>query len=186
MGKTLKIITSIAVLTILYIWLSMTINSCGTKSNSPLDEITENVDELVEDTGEVIGEATEDLFEDEEAGEDAGESIEEDITFEEAEEIIEEKIMDTPKPTYTPSTSANTSSTGVYMIIAGSYLIESNASEMVTKLKGMGYNSAEKVVFDNSPYHTVITSRFDDYAQAVKVSNNLKSKGVDCYVKKRS
>ena len=104
------------------------------------------------------------------------------------EEIVEEVIDNTPPPErYTQNTQTATSnSSGQYMIIAGNYLVQSNANEMSKKLKNLGFGSAEVATFDNSQYHTVIASRYSDYGKAVEASSNLKAKGIDCYVKKRS
>lgn len=180
MGKVFKIITWIIVLSILYIWISMTFNSCGNKAQDVADNLDETIENVVSETGEAIEETTEEFFEDGEI-----ESIEEDVIEDEiiedeiVEEIIEEKIIE-DTPVYTSS------SNGQYMIIAGNYLVESNANEMARKLQKMGYQSAEKVIFDASSYHTVIASRFSDYGEAVRTASNLKAKGIDCYVKKRT
>jgi hypothetical protein len=72
------------------------------------------------------------------------------------------------------------------MLIAGNYLVQSNANEMRSKLSNLGFANAEVAIFDNSQYHTVIASRYSDYGEALESSSNLKAKGIDCYVKKRS
>ena len=72
------------------------------------------------------------------------------------------------------------------MLIAGNYLVESNANEMRRKLSNLGFGNAEVAIFDNSQYHTVIASRYSDYGRALESSSDLKAKGIDCYVKKRS
>jgi cell division septation protein DedD len=68
------------------------------------------------------------------------------------------------------------------MIVAGNYLLEDNADEMVRKLKKSGYNSAEKVVFDLSQYHSVVAARFDDRSSADRMAKRLKDEGFDNYV----
>jgi len=74
---------------------------------------------------------------------------------------------------------------GKYLIVAGNFLVENNANEMVDKLVNMGYNSAEVSVFDYSQYYTVIASRSDDYGLASSLSSELKTKGIDNYVHTR-
>jgi hypothetical protein len=71
------------------------------------------------------------------------------------------------------------------MVMAGSYILESNADEMVMKLNKLGYSNAEKVVFDLSQFHSVCAGRFDDYTKAVQVSAELKRRGVDNYVHRK-
>ena len=68
------------------------------------------------------------------------------------------------------------------MIVAGNFLLEDNANEMVRKLKNGGYNSAEKVVFDLSQYYTVVAARFDDRNSADQMAKRLKNEGFDNYV----
>ncbi len=75
---------------------------------------------------------------------------------------------------------------GQYMIIAGNYLIRSNAEIMVDKLQSMGYTSASIVVFERSQYHTVLASRLNDYEEALDISNALRRQGIETYVKRRN
>jgi len=158
----------------------MTFNSCGNKASNAADELVDGIENSMENSGEAITETTEEFFEDEEI-DYTEEVIENDNDFEVEDEIIEEKLMDsTPEPSYASNSS------GQYMIIAGNYLVESNANEMAKKLQNMGYGGAEKVIFDASSYHTVIASRFSDYGKAVRTASDLKAKGIDCYVKKQS
>ncbi|MEL6124482.1 MAG: SPOR domain-containing protein [Bacteroidota bacterium] len=82
----------------------------------------------------------------------------------------------------TQPTSTSYSSGGRYVVVAGNYLLEGNADNMVSKLRKEGYGSAEKVVFDLSQYYTVIASRHASRNAAGAASANLKSMGVDNYV----
>jgi hypothetical protein len=184
MGKVFKIVTWIIVLAVVYIWFSTVIKSCSNKApDAALDAIGDGTEELIDNTGEMITDAGEVLFEDE----DINYSEPEVEDFEPVEEIVEEVIDNTPPPErYTQNTQTTSSNSGQYMIIAGNYLVQSNANEMSKKLKNLGFGSAEVATFDNSQYHTVIASRYSDYGKAVEASSNLKAKGVDCYVKKRS
>ena len=84
-----------------------------------------------------------------------------------------------------PSVEQRSSMSGKYLLVAGNFLVESNANAMVNKLIDMGYNSAEVSVFDYSQYYTVIASRSDDYTLAGNLSSELKRKGIDNYVHTR-
>jgi hypothetical protein len=68
------------------------------------------------------------------------------------------------------------------MVIAGSFLIKDNALDMKNRLSKLGYENSELVVFDLSQYHSVVASRYSTYEAALKISNELKRSGVDCYV----
>lgn len=83
-----------------------------------------------------------------------------------------------------PAVSYETSGSD-FMVIAGSYLVESNANEMVQTLKKMGFSGAEKVVFDLSKFYSVSAGRFPDHEAASKAAAKLKSNGIDCYVHKK-
>lgn len=83
----------------------------------------------------------------------------------------------------TPNQSKESlSGTGVFTVVAGNYLLEANADQMVNKLKNSGYNSSEKVVFDLSEFYTVIAGKYNNYESASKTVSNLKTKGIDCYI----
>ena len=74
---------------------------------------------------------------------------------------------------------------GDFMVIAGSYLVEANANEMVQTLKKLGFPGAEKVVFDLSKFYSVSSGRYDDHESASKAASKLKSNGIDCYVHRK-
>jgi len=187
MGKMFKIISWIVVLIVIYIWFSTVLKSCGDNPvTDGIEQVSETTDGLMDEAGELIGGEDEDQFEGEDIDytEDDGDS-----DFEEVEEIIEEEVVeDTPPPTrYTQTTNSTSgNSSGQYMLIAGNYLVQSNAGEMRKKLQNLGFSDAEVARFDNSQYHTVIASRYTDYGTAVRSSSDLKAKGIDCYVKRRT
>ncbi len=110
---------------------------------------------------------------------------EDDIDNEESEEAPPVKPVEadrTPDPApVTPSSRL----TGNYLVIAGNYLLESNADIMVTKLRTSGYSNAEKVVFDLSQYYTVIAGKYDQQSIANSISSELNGIGIDNYVLKR-
>lgn len=186
MGKLFKIITWIIVLSVVYIWFSTVFKSCNNNAKEGLDSAIDTIENVAEETQDAVTDVGEDLFEDEEDDEaDALEDDEEADTYLEEEEIIEEEIIDDPVEE-TPRYNNSGSSSGQYLLIAGNYLVESNGNVMIKKLKNLGYSSADIAIFDNSQYHTVIASRYSSYNEALRAESNLKAKGIDCYVKRKS
>lgn len=194
MNRALKILSIAVILFLAYMWVSILYKSCN--KNSEFEGFEE---EFVEDSNEVP--ALSDDYEDEPFfKEDEGEekaTVSSDktdpIDYNELDQKIEETQKETKRDVsqsnpvqekqnaYTDSGDAG----GRYMVIAGSYILESNADQMVKKLEGMGYSNPEKVVFDLSQFHAVCAGRYDDYTKAVQVSSELKRRGVDNYVHKR-
>ncbi|MFT4534119.1 MAG: cell division protein FtsN [Saprospiraceae bacterium] len=196
MGRFLKIAVYIAVLFLGYLWIATVAKSCN-KTTSANNDDTELVDDIA-----IEDEFADDFFEDE--TEESDKSLDEmgggsttevnsdlmdssPMDYTEVDEIIEEN-----KPTkqihsapIKQSTAKSTSSSDKYLLLAGSYLIEDNASTMVQKLKKMGYNNAEVVVFDMSQYHSVCAGRYSNMSSAKQESSSLKRKGVDNYVHTR-
>jgi len=68
------------------------------------------------------------------------------------------------------------------MVVSGNFLVKDNAISMVKRLKQMGYRDAEHVVFDASNYYTVVAAKSDSRSKAQGASNELKNRGIDCYV----
>ena len=113
-----------------------------------------------------------------------------DRTIEKRKEEAKPKVTPVSTTDYTSapvnqSPARTISSSGEFMVIAGNYIMHSNAGSMAIKLKQMGFSSAEIVVFDLSQYHSVVASRTDDYDRAVNVVSELKQKGIDSYVHRK-
>ncbi|MFT6335859.1 MAG: hypothetical protein ACI86M_002618 [Saprospiraceae bacterium] len=198
MGRFLKIAVYIAVLFLGYLWIATVAKSCNKTATANSDD-TELVDDIASDD-----EFADDFFEDETEESDesldemgGGNTIEEEesdlmdsspMDYTEVDEIIEENkpTRQTHSAPVEHTTAKSTSSSaGKYLLLAGSYLIEDNASTMVNKLMKMGYNNAEVVVFDMSQYHSVCAGRFGNMSSAKQESSSLKRKGVDNYVHTR-
>jgi len=198
MGRFLKIGVYIAVLFLAYLWIATVAKSCNKKATADSIDNTEMVDDVADvDTDEF----EDDLFEDEEGSDydvtattdgmgGGNEDFEDDssiIDYTEVDDIIEKsnnrKAKSTTKST-SNSTAQNTSTSysGKYMLLAGSYLIEDNAQTMVKKLKKLGYNDSEMVVFNMSQYHSVCAGRYTSLSSAQQESSALKRKGIDNYV----
>ncbi|MDA9181599.1 MAG: SPOR domain-containing protein [Saprospiraceae bacterium] len=198
MSRLLKILIYAVVLFFLFLWLSTIVKSCGSdnETNAP-STTTSNTDDTAE---EIYDE--DDFFEDESADEvtdDPSEMTtesEDKIEYTEIDTVVKEKLNQQEskpaKPITTttqtkPTKSNNTrvskvNSNGKYMVIAGSFLIKDNALDMKNRLSKLGYENSELVVFDLSQYHSVVASRYSTYEAALKISNELKRSGVDCYV----
>ncbi len=196
MGRFLKIAVYIAVLFLGYLWIATVAKSCNKTATANNDD-TELVDDIAMDD-----EFADDFFEDETEESDesldemgGGSTTEDDsdlmdsspMDYTEIDEIIEDNkpTKQTHSAPVKRPTANSTSSSDKYLLLAGSYLIEDNASTMVKKLKKMGYNNAEVVVFDMSQYHSVCAGRYGNMSSAKQESSSLKRKGVDNYVHTR-
>jgi len=197
MGRFLKIAVYIAVLFLGYLWIATVAKSCNKSETAKTDD-TELVDDIASED-----EFADDFFDDE--TEESDESLDEmgggytnedefdlmdssPMDYTEVDEIIEDTkpARQTHSEPIRHTTAKSTSSSGGnYLLLAGSYLIEDNASTMVNKLKKMGYNNAEVVVFEMSQYHSVCAGRFSNMSTANQESNSLKRQGVDNYVHTR-
>ena len=186
MGKLFKIITWIVVLSVVYIWFSTVFKSCNNPVENGLSTATDAIENVAEDAADAVTDVGEELFEDEDEIAEDEDYADETESVEIEEEIIEEEIIDDPVEEEPNYNNRSSSSGGQYMLIAGNYLVESNGREMIKKLKNFGYSSADIAIFDQSQYHTVIASRYDSYNEALRAESNLKAKGIDCYVKKKS
>jgi hypothetical protein len=185
MNKLIQVgITSI-ILIALFFAAALTWEACSGKAT------TKTLEEKAEDAFDKHGSEDEffeeDLSEDntyEEGAETTGFNSEsEDNTTLDYSEVEDKDETTSYEPDPEPIRRATMA--GKYLIIAGNFLVENNANEMVNKLVNMGYNSAEVSVFDYSQYYTVIASRSDDYGLASSLSSELKTKGIDNYVHTR-
>lgn len=192
MDKYIKIAIYVAVLFFVSIWLSSVVKSCN-GSNTDLTEA------VTDANSEVSTEFEEDFFE-ENLGEDTEEyesdmgggavpsdedynATDFDTDYTEVDEALENKTTQSRTITTTSSYDTKSNSTGGrYMVLAGSYLIKDNARSMVNKLDNIGYDNAEIVVFNMSQYHSVCAARLMDYNEAIRLSNDLKRRGIDSYV----
>lgn len=74
---------------------------------------------------------------------------------------------------------------GEFMVVAGSFSQRYNAESQVKRLKGLGYQNARVESFNGGALATALVDRFDNYDRAKALENELKGKGVDCFVKKK-
>ena len=182
----------------LFLWVSTIVKSCGTdKAETSSSTNTASTNESEDETYD-----EDDFFEDEseeEATDDPSDMTTESddqIDYTEIDKVVEDNLSEQEsnsvqpantrsqtRPTQNNSTRVSKgNSNGKYMVIAGSFLIKDNAIDMQKRLSKLGYDNSELVVFDLSQYHSVVSSRYSTYEAALKVSNELKRSGVDCYV----
>lgn len=202
MGRIAKIALYAVVILMLYLWISQLVKSCGNTTKAPnTAQTTEILDQEV-DFDENTTEEADDFFENVDDDDiDVSESTDDgDYSFE--GEVVEEidyseldKEIDNDDTTdevttsnsggsSSSSTTFQASSSGSFLVIAGSYLIKDNANGMRNKLNNLGF-SAEVAVFDLSEYHSVIAGRYRTYDEASEVSSKLKRQGIDSYVHRR-
>ena len=77
---------------------------------------------------------------------------------------------------------ATVSPTGKYMVVAGNFLLKSNADAMLARLLKKGYPNAEITVYDLSQYYTVLAGKYNTPGLANSISNELNKAGIDNYV----
>lgn len=192
MNRIVKIGILVVVLFLLGFWVSTMVKSCNKPATAEI-ETTEQVASVSESD-----DFEDDFFEDNLGEESETTSYQEEATsddfdsdYEQIDEVLDNSSETVPvepkRQTRTVSTpvARSTSGTGRYMVLAGSYLIKENANNMVRKLNKLGYNSAEIVIFNLSQYHSVCAARRSSYNEAVQISNELKSRGIDNYVHKK-
>ena len=166
--------------------LSLIYQSCGEKKQA-----APTAEELAEKAGDVSDSYTQEEFfeDDDDTGSDSDDTEEDTEEMSTIDDDNDDSYTTTASSSsYSNSTPAATSSSlgqGGYIVVAGNYLLENNASEMVRKLKAAGYNKADKVVFDLSQYYTVVAGSYDSRSLANSVSSELTGKGIDNYVLKR-
>ena len=158
---------------VLFFSLSLVYQACG--KNKKAEEPVESLADKVENVADSYTEDS--FFEDDESGAGEDEETNDSNILRSEEEAP--SVDNTPVP---PVKSSSTISGGDYMVIAGNYLLENNADQMVKKLRSAGYNQSEKVVFDLSQYYTVIAGKFDSRSRANQASEDLNRRGIDNYV----
>jgi len=191
MKNTIGIFRYCFFLVVCLLAVTMICTSCKGKTEEA-KETVKDIDDFLDDTSEEISDLT-DLTSDEFEGEQSYEELDE-KTQDLSDDLsdltdLTEPVTDS-EPKYEPAPQVSkpeytSSSSGNFLLVAGNYSIHGNAETMRSKLKRMGYDSAEIVNFDNSTFSTVLASRYNDYEAAVRASNALKTRGIDCYVHTR-
>ena len=114
---------------------------------------------------------------DEEDGEPADDSTEDEVVPD--SEVVEE---DVPAERITTSSS----SSGEYMVLAGSFKVKGNADKQVSRLRKLGYDDAGVEVFDRGAYAVVLVDRFESLSDAKSLVKELRDEhGIKSFVKKK-
>ena len=106
-------------------------------------------------------------------------------SYEDATEDLTASSETTPERTTSSKTDYASVASGQYMVLAGTFKYTRNAQEMVTKLKGMGYNNASVELFDRGAFAVALVDRFDDLEKAQGLKTTLSGKGIEAYVKQK-
>lgn len=184
MNRSVQVFITSIMLIAAFFTAALSFDACTGKKQA----VEETVTEALDDAG------AEEFFEDDLDGDDSYETDEsgatdftddsdvEDVEYADVPDKTEEATTTTYDDSDTYESSSSSSSVGKYMVVAGNFLVESNAYNMVGKLEKLGYKNAEVAIFDYSQYYTVVASRSDDYQNSQNAVNQLKTKGIDCYV----
>ncbi len=100
----------------------------------------------------------------------------------ESKSNVDSKPAKSSKPK--PKKRTATSSGGRYLVVAGSYLVKSNAEKMKKRLYDLGYDS-EIVNFNLSQYYSVLAGRYNSHSEASNTVTILARNGIDAYVHKK-
>ena len=199
MNRVLKIVISAVVLFLLYVWISFVAKSCTnpgkTKEMSNTEEASEDLsmdEEIYDEYFESDEETTDDPGQKSEYSDvsntedDSKKYVEQDYSeVQEEDDFSFEEAPATKKKTTSARSNDNASGSGKYLVIAGSYLIKDNASNMAKRLRNLGYSDAGIINFDLSQYHSVTAGRYNSYAAASDAAKGVKREGIDCYVHTR-
>ena len=162
----------------LFFGTSAIYQACGkTKKKEDSESLAEKVEEVADTYTE------EEFFEDDEDSGTSEPEYEEEENYESTSTKTEPKQREESTPSF--RNAAASSSGGEYLVIAGNYLLENNADQMVKKLNSAGYGQAQKVVFDLSQYYTVIAGSYETRTLASSISSELNGRGIDNYVIRR-
>ncbi|HMQ85993.1 MAG TPA: SPOR domain-containing protein [Flavilitoribacter sp.] len=121
----------------------------------------------------------------------AAASDDEDLDDDEVPAVSEEKLLAEKVPAQKanePSAKPrdyNSSSSGNFLVIAGSFRQKANAEAQVKRLKKSGYDQSGVETFNNGALAVAMVDRFNSYAEAEKLVAELKKKGIDAFIKKK-
>lgn len=199
MNKTIKIILYVAFLLFAYFAVTAIYKSCTSSNNASIvDNEDDNITSDEEDDFFKDFDSDDEVSDETESNTDNDDEyvVEEEIDYEALDNKLtgtNDEVVESPNveeivpskatPVTSPSRVTNyTDNSGKYLVVAGSFLVENNANRLVVKLKKMGYNNAEIVMFDDSRFYTVVARRSNSRSEARNSVTSMKNKGVDCYL----
>lgn len=95
------------------------------------------------------------------------------------------EIPSTPVETEATTTGGASTREGDYLVLAGAFKEKVNAQTEASRLRKLGYAHAEVSPFNRGTFAVVLVDRFVDVADARKLVNELKAKGVEAYVQEK-
>ena len=205
MGRLVRISIYALIILVLYFWVTAIVKSYqNKKAQEETSQINDTIvlDSIAIDSTNIFADDTSGLISD-------GDVVDGKIDYESLDKKVkemEEKPIPTPsqkkepvntviksepqqKPSVKPKETKlidarfRNGDGGSFKVMAGSYLLKDNAAKMVKKLKSIGYKNAEIVVFNASGYHSVIACRHSSDRNARSAVAELKSKGIDSFIK---
>ncbi len=196
MIRILKIVVISIFAFLLILWITLGFNTCNNKKtdNNVQTEITndslDNNDDLMgddffnEDTTGTTNEAVVSNNDEDVKSKDENQDDFIDYTGDtnESKSNVVSKPAKSSAPK--PKKQSTTSSGGRYLVVAGSYLVKSNAEKMKKRLYDLGYDS-EIVNFNLSQYYSVLAGRYNSNSEARNTVTILKRNGIDSYVHKK-
>ena len=199
MRSLVKFLVLALIIVFLGLWIMTVAKSCEeTDPNNLPDTETGIKDDVT-----VVSDDVEDLFEEDEGGafnEEGDEIIsndtnstikmdEDEMEEEDAKEkaALEIERLAREEAAKKAGSAGNSGYNNMeYLIISGAFLTEVNAKREADKLKKLGYDDAEVVVFDFSQYHSVCADRSNSLSEARNLRNKLREAGfVEAYVHKK-
>ncbi len=197
MERILKILGIAAIIFLLIYWISDISKGCNGSNKD-----AENTEEIMQNEDEGDVNIEEDIFSDEQSkSEEGNQEAETDKSSSTNKDNMDDyvdysgEVKENKKQTETVAKKASPDKTspekkhkvstgGRYLVVAGSYLVKSNANKMKQRLYNLGYNS-EIVNFDLSQYYSVLAGRFSSRKEANEAVTILKRNGIDCYVHRK-
>lgn len=79
-------------------------------------------------------------------------------------------------------TSSRSTSSGKYMVVAGSFRQRANADSHAARIRKLGYSSTEVRIFDRGSFAVVLVDRFSSLSQAKSLVGDLAKDGIEAIV----
>jgi cell division protein FtsN len=169
----------LVILLILYKLFSWYNSNADSKADGAYEEII--TDDMLSDA-DANSQEVYDIDDPEEASEASSPAAAEELDYAKSKESSTSN--DKTKTKSTPKTSAG-STTGEYLVIAGSFKEQNNANQRKEQLVKLGF-PAEVVQFDNSSLYSVCAQRLKDKQSAQSVVQKLKNDhSINCYVQRK-
>ncbi len=111
------------------------------------------------------------------------EMIEQDQSLNQTIDTMPEIKSNSSAATSDNTTSNSEPKTESYNVVAGSFLVPSNADKLIDKLVKLGYKFTTKKILADSEFYSVVVNSFDQEDEAKNLVSQLKAKKIDCFIK---